>query len=372
MRAREQSAPQGREESLLSRVLEFCELLRVRGFGVTSGRIIDAVRALPVVAIANREEFRVALRANLASSRHEQVLFDRLFDVFWRSGTAPPSAPEPLDVERLPGDLPEGQRSLDDGAAGQYGIAERRRLKDLHMHWPGESQEFERAVRGLLRKLATRPSRRFIPARRGPHIDVRRSLRKNARHGIDVVELAHRRRKLRKNRIVMLCDVSGSMDEYTPFLLQFLFTLQKRVPNSRTAVFSTRVSDITRALRRQPVEKTLAEVAELALHWSGGTDLGGALAELNRTYLLQSAARSTVVVIVSDGYDQGEPSQVRREMERVRRRSRAIVWVNPLIGSEGYQPLARGMRAALPYVDHFLPAHDAGSLLGLLSTLRTA
>ena len=358
-------------ERVLRRVLEFCELLRGRGFEVTPGRLIDATRALQLVGLGDRDEFRLALRLNLVSSAEQQELFDRLFDIFWRAQTRLPPPSEPLDAELRRGGPGTEERS-DKGAPAQYGVAERQVVKDLAAHWPGPSRQFDRAVRGLARKLATRPSRRFTSARRGPQVDVRRSLRQNARHGMDIVELVRRRRKIRKTRIVVLCDVSGSMDEYTPFLLELLFTLQKRVPGSRTAVFSTRMTEVTRALRRHPIEKTLADVAELALHWSGGTDLGAALAGLNRTLVAQSAARSTVAVIVSDGYDQGEPARVRLEMERLAKRTRTIVWVNPLLGTEGYEPLARGMRAALPYVDHFLPARDAESLLGLVRRLRAA
>jgi uncharacterized protein with von Willebrand factor type A (vWA) domain len=134
-------------------------------------------------------------------------------------------------------------------------------------------------------------------------------------------------------------------------------------------VFSTRATEITQLLRHQSVAQTLASIGQGARHWSGGTDIGGALAQVNRVVLREGSASSTVAIIVSDGYDQGDPTVVRREMEALRRRTRVVVWINPLLGTEGYAPIAQGMRAALPHVDRFLPAHDVASLRALCRTL---
>src|SRR5271167_3388140 len=145
------------------------------------------------------------------------------------------------------------------------------------------------------------------------------------------------------------------MDGYTPFLLRLMFGLQKVCQTSRTVVFSTRTTEITKMLQRHTVVEALDEVARLAQDWSGGTDIGGALVYLNRIVLREGTARSTVGVIISDGYDQGNPETVRREMQALHRRTRSILWINPLIGTVGFAPVARGMAAALPYVDYFLP-----------------
>jgi uncharacterized protein with von Willebrand factor type A (vWA) domain len=151
-----------------------------------------------------------------------------------------------------------------------------------------------------------------------------------------------------------------------------MFGLQQRLKSSRTVVFSTRATEISRVLRRRSVRETLAEVSRLARHWSGGTRIGDALAAVNRRILREGSASSTVAVVLSDGYDQGDPRVIAREMEALRRRVRTVVWINPLLGSEGYAPLAKGMRAALPHVDRFLPAHDARSLRSLCRELAAA
>ncbi len=358
-------------EGLGGRVLQFCRLLKAAGLNVTSGRIVDVFRALKCIGIERRDDFRLALRVNLAASRNEEESFERLFREFWEGQTGSAPAPAAFQLETGSGDRsPQDENSTEvRGNPRQYTRQDVSRDKNLAAQWPGELSEMKSILRELAHRLATRPSRRFRAARRGRRIDFRRSMRRNVRYGMDVVELMRSRRRIRKTRLALLCDVSGSMDAYNPFLLRLMFGLQKGFKNSRTAVFSTRVTEITHALRRQSVHETLAEVSRQVKHWSGGTDIGGALAQFNRGILREGSATATVGMILSDGYDQGAPAIVRREMQALRRRTRAIVWINPLLGSEGYAPVAQGMRAALPYVDYFLPAYDLPTLRALCRTL---
>ena len=363
---------EGSNTNLFGRVLEFCRLLKSAGLNVTSGRMVDVFRALNCVEVERRDDFRIALRVNLAASREEEETFERVFEAFWEGGSESQREPVELHLEPSSDDrTPEVPDTPPDvrGSPKQYAREEMLRDKNLAAEWPGESSGMKAILRELARRLATRPSRRFRAARRGRRIDLRRSMRKNLRYGMDVVELTRSRRRIRKTRLALLCDVSGSMDVYNPFLLRLMLGLQKGFKNSRTAVFSTKVTEITRALRRQSVHETLAEVGSLAKHWSGGTDIGAALANFNRGILREGSASSTVGIILSDGYDQGEPAIVRREMQALSRRTRAIVWINPLLGTEGYAPVAQGMRSALPYVDYFLPAYDLPTLRALCRTL---
>ncbi len=365
-------AVKGLPQFMIGRVLDFCRLLKSGGLNVTTGRIVDVFRALRYVELGAREDFKLALRINLAASREEEEIFDRLFREFWEDASPTAQRPVELKFDDIPNE--QNQRHLETppdtrGDPAQYSADEVLRHKNLAAEWPGDLGEMNSILRELTRRLATRPSRRRVAANRGRRIDLRRSLRRNIRYGMDVLELARSRRKIRKVRIAMLCDVSGSMDTYCPFLLRVMFGLQKGFRNSRTAVFSTRMTEITRALRRQAIHESLAEVARTAQHWSGGTDIGGALADFNRRILREGSATSTIGIIVSDGYDQGDPAVVRREMQALRRRTRAIVWINPLLGTEGYQPIAQGLRAALPHVDYFLPANDLQSLRDLCRKL---
>jgi uncharacterized protein len=356
----------------LGRVMEFCRLLKRAGFNVTPARIVDSFRSLAHVELGRREDFRIALRVNLTSNREEEEAFDRLFAEFWRSEKEENKNTRDLESTPISQETDHEDREKPASGPQQYGHEEVLRTKDLDAEWPGESAGINAVVRDIARRLATRPARRFVVGRKGRGIDLRRSLRRNINHGVDVLELSRRRRKIRKTRVALLCDVSGSMDTYNPFLLHLMFGMQKACRNSRTAVFSTRTTEITNALRRHTVSEALDEVARLAQDWSGGTDVGAALAHLNRVVLGQGAPRSTVGVIISDGYDQGDPETVRKEMRMLRRRTRSILWINPLIGTEGYAPVARGMAAALPYVDYFLPANDMPALRSLCRTLSKA
>jgi uncharacterized protein with von Willebrand factor type A (vWA) domain len=200
-------------------------------------------------------------------------------------------------------------------------------------------------------------------------VDFRRSLRKNLHNGMEIVEIARAQRRRRKTRIVMLCDVSGSMDAFNPFLLQLMLGLQQELKNSRTVVFSTQVTEITSLLRRRSVQQMLQEIGAQVWHWSGGTDIGKALAWLNRAVLREGSVQSTVAIIISDGYDNGEPAVIIREMQALRRRVRTVVWINPMFGSQTFTVRASGMRAALPYLDHFLPAFNVQSLRALVREL---
>jgi uncharacterized protein with von Willebrand factor type A (vWA) domain len=189
---------------------------------------------------------------------------------------------------------------------------------------------------------------------------------------MDPLSLARSSRRLRKLRILILCDVSGSMDCYGEFLAGSLLALERAVPGSRAFLFSTRVTGITEVLRKRSIPEALAEMRRRARRSSGRTDLGAALVLVNRRVSVDPAARRTVCVILSDGYDQGDPRPIAREMAILARRTRRIVWVNPLAGTEGYEPLAGGMRAALPHVDGFLAAADVASLSELCRRLGRA
>lgn len=361
----------GRDE-LFARVRRFCRMLRAAGFGVTPGRLIDVQRALLRVDLLDPGAVRWAFRVNLVSSREEEILFDRLFDAFWLHAAELQEVPSELELEPRPDDdNEEYPESPPDelGSPTHWSADEVARDLDLAVRWEDPTRSVERLVRELARRLATRPSRRREPARRGRRIDLRRSLRRNVRHGMDLVDLRRSRARVRKTRLVLLCDVSGSMDTYSPFLLQLMLGLQKALKSSRTVVFSTEATEITPSLRRQGVGETLREISRQARHWSGGTDIGGALARVNRTILRQGSPSSTVAIVLSDGYDQGDAAGIDAEMRALRRRVRTVVWVNPLIGTDGYAPVAKGMSAALPYVDHFLPAHDIESLYGLCDSL---
>lgn len=361
-------------DALAGHALALCRAAREAGLTVTHARTIDVFRALATVDVASAADFRLALRANLASSREEEITFERVFDAYW--GAAHPEAEGDYILARSEmvrgaldaGRSREGHRDMLTEAES-FSAEEVARHANLRLRWDPDAPPLDRVIRELARRLATRPSRRTRRATHGARVDLRRSVRRSVRHGLELIELARARPRLRKTRFVLLCDVSGSMDVFNPFLLQLMLGLQRALKQSRTLVFSTRVTEITQILRRRSVEQTLAEIARTVRHWSGGTDIGAALGEINRGLLREGAARSTVLVVISDGYDNGDPERIAHELEAAKRRVRTLVWINPMFGASTFTVRAAGMKAAMPYVDHFLPAFDAQALHELVRGL---
>ncbi|MBI4593764.1 MAG: VWA domain-containing protein, partial [Candidatus Rokubacteria bacterium] len=231
---------------------------------------------------------------------------------------------------------------------------------------PDQLDEVFRLTIQIARRLARRLSRRRRPVARRGRLDLRRTLRANLSRA-DLIELRYRQRKRRKVRLVLLCDVSGSMDLYSRFLLQFLFAIQHVFARVETFTFSTRLTRVTdhqRARSNGQVLRRLTEVRD----WSGGTRIGESIAQFNREWP-HLVDRRTIVIVLSDGWDTGEPELLAAELLRIRRRAGRLVWLNPLLGNPSYEPLTRGMAAALPLLDDFAAAHNLAALRDLARTL---
>ena len=358
--------------ALRGRTLQFCRVLRDEGLPITPSRVMDALRALEHVDCTRETDYRLALRLNLAGSHEDEARFERAFDLHFHAQGDPRQVRGGIRGESMQGSLGHHYKELDQDVEippEQHSSESADHDIDLRSRWAADAPSLERIIRELARRLATRPSRRRQTGRHGEQIDLRHSVRRNARHGFDLLDLARSRRKTRRTRLVMLCDVSGSMDTFNPFLLQLMLGLQQALKSSRTLVFSTKTSEITGALRRRSIRETLDGISDQVRHWSGGTDIGAALGELNRGVLREGNAAATVVVVLSDGYDNGSLERIGLEMAALRRQVSKVVWVNPMFGASTFQVRAAGMKAALPYVDHFLPAFDQKSLQILVRQL---
>ena len=373
---------------LVLAMLEFCAELRAAGLTVTPRATIDATRSLELVDVANRATFRAALQANFVASPEEQDAFHVMFDRFWGNGDGAPDqarreAYQPLAQQRRPDEAlflplpvlfegmePGGEARLPGGdrSASEVDLITRTDFADFS---DADVLTATRAIRRLTPRLATVASRRSEPATSGV-VDLRRTMRALRRPGGDVAGFAWKRPKVRRLRVVALCDVSGSMDAYTPFLLQFLFALQKQHGLVRTFVFSTRLEDVTAALRARRFDEALRSIANQVTRWSGGTTIGESLAEFNQRYAAELISPRTVVLVISDGWERGDSSALAAQLALLRRRARRIIWLNPLKGRADYLPLAKGMAAALPYVDDFLAANSIESLQNLSRVLSRA
>jgi uncharacterized protein with von Willebrand factor type A (vWA) domain len=335
-----------------------------------------------VVDVANTEDFRLALLANFVSDATLIPLFDQLYGLYWRAGGAPQIPEIAMTEPRRPREA--GRRQTEkararplpayepagDNPEATAGTVDLLTTKDFAGYSDEDVRRARRVIKQIAPKLATALARRTRASRRGGTVDLRGSLRRSVRHGGEVLDLLRRRRRVRRLRIVLLCDVSGSMDVYSRFLVQFLFAVQNELRGVSTFVFSTRLNEITHLLKTRSYEESLERIAAEVDAWSGGTSIGGCLAAFDRDYARRRIDSRTVLVVISDGWDRGDIEQLRRAMANLKRRSYKLLWLNPLLGGKGYQPLARGMATALPFTDYFLPAHNLDSLMRVARTLE--
>jgi uncharacterized protein with von Willebrand factor type A (vWA) domain len=387
------SMPQA--DDLVNRVLLFGRYLKTLGFQVTPSRMLDVCRSLDCLDITRREDFYDAARVNLVSHREELPLFDEAFKTFWEPESQAPTdlcgleEPAPLPEESLYEDLDvgESEAGFEEVTTEQWqpgntqdflselsepGWTDQEILtsKDFAQCDERELLLIRRVIAQLAPKIASQLSRRKKSHRRGHLVDHRRTFRSNLKYGGDVLRLSHKTRRIRKTRLVLLCDVSGSMDYYSRFLIYFLYGLSQELKGVETLVFSTRLTRITDLLRRKGLELGLQAIAQRVMDWSGGTKIGTSLQTFN-TYLADKMlTRKSVVIIMSDGWDRGDVQVLEREMRTLKHKAYKIIWLNPLLGSPHYQPLCQGIKTVLPYCDYFLPVHNLESLIGLARTLQ--
>jgi uncharacterized protein len=250
-----------------------------------------------------------------------------------------------------------------------FSASEALRKKDFSQFTPEELAEARRLIESMNWRLGTRLTRRRQRAVHGAYIDHRATLRGAMKQGGVPLELKWRERKERMRPLVLICDISGSMDRYSRLLLRFVHALEHGLDGVEVFVFGTRLTRITRALRKKNVDQAIADVVASVDDWSGGTRIGESIKAFNYKWSRRVLRSGATVVIISDGWDRGDPQLLGTEMARLQRSCRRVIWLNPLLGAPGYQPLTQGIRASLPYVDHFLPIHNLKSLESLARLL---
>jgi uncharacterized protein with von Willebrand factor type A (vWA) domain len=360
---------------LLGNLLTFGRLLRRLGLEVHVGRLLDVTEALQHVNLAARDEVFHTCRALLAHRHEDLAVFDRAFDAFWRPGE-PGQRVRPPDTDRLMGSDPmtridswgltlvEAGQATAASALRTWSAAETLAHKDFAEFTAAEIALARAALDRLTWIPGSRRTRRWI-AGRGPRIDLRRALARGVRTSGDVVTLPRRRRRTRPRPLVLLCDVSGSMERYSRMLLHFAHAVTARHRRVEAFLFSTRLTRVTPQLRRRRIDEALADVGRTVPDWSGGTRIGEALRQLHRRWTRRVLHGGPVVLIVSDGWDRGDPELLRDQVRRLRRSCHRLIWLNPLIGTIDYAPLTRGLRGALPHVDDFIPARTLTDLAAL-------
>jgi uncharacterized protein with von Willebrand factor type A (vWA) domain len=371
-----------------ARLASFVRTLRANGFAIGLGETGDALKIMASEVATRPAYLREAFKALFCSRREDWLRFDEIFDAFWlgrgiktalrASGARPGARSErrrgfpglgekaaqaaaaDRDTEGEAEGLPGEGRSR--GASSAESLAQ----TDLrHIAEPEALEEALRLAERLARVMRHRLTRRERRHRRGRHIDMRRTIRASIGHGGTPVELVRRRRRERPLRLVLLLDVSGSMSLYASAFVRFMRGLVDRSREAEAYVFHTRLVHISEALRESDPVRAVERLSLMAQGWSGGTRIGESLAAFNRFHAARLLHSRSVVIILSDGYDTGDPKILAEEMAALRRRARRIVWLNPMMGWKDYAPVAGGMQAALPYVDLFAPAHNLASLAAL-------
>jgi len=374
---------------LLHNLLLFGRILRGLGLDVNPGRMMDLVSALDYIEIGNKADFYYAARTLLVHEQEDLELFDETFDLFWHKPTEswelqwqglkrrrrsktpivthPPLKDEPPSTEDLDASSKELMTVIE--VTQTYSNREVLRHKDFAEMTIEEAEAVKQLMSHLSWKISERRTRRRRPGK-GEILDLRRTLRRSMRASGEVFDWAYREPKLKPRPLVIIADISGSMERYTRVLLHFIFGMKSVLPQPVEAfVFSTRLTRITRPLQLRDLDLALENVGKLVNDWAGGTRIGESLKTFNFEWGRRVLGHGAVVLIISDGWDRGDTELLAREMARLRRNCYRLIWLNPLLGAPDYEPLTRGIQAALPYIDNFLPVHNLASLEDLAKRL---
>jgi len=373
-------------------LVRFTQVLRTAGIPIGTDKVLDAVRVLPIAGLERRGDCHATLSALFLTRHEQQPIFDEAFARFWSPAefaereqalrlpkVSGPLSPPPVNPGRvrealLPlaahlskHDATPGPVEID--ATLTFSATERLQALDFERMTASEWDEARRAIARLRLPLPRTRLRRYRAVESGPVIDLTRTLRRMARDGGDLTRIARRARVERTPPLVVLCDISGSMHRYTRMFLHFVHAIARDHTRVSAFVFGTRLTNVSRALRDRDVDEALARMTALVPDWAGGTRIGACLREFNFRWSRRLLAQNACVLLVSDGLDRGEGESLAEEMARLHRSCRRLIWLNPLLRYEGFEPCATGIASMRPHVDDFLPVHNLASLAQLAAAL---
>jgi uncharacterized protein with von Willebrand factor type A (vWA) domain len=385
--------------NLLPNLLHFGRLLRALDLKISTGQISDLARALALIDITNRNDFYYTARGLLVTDPHDFERFDQAFNLFWTGmqnwlmslsvtrqmreadeGEKPVDSPDPVVVPDQEEQAEEEEEKQDqDGEAEAADDIEAGALYSPvellhHKNFAEFSEQEKRIVREAMARLAwqfnERQTRRLRrTSKRTRYIDLRGAIRANTHNGGEIIQLRWRRRKTKPRPLVVICDISGSMDNYSRLFLHFIHSLSQDVHHVEAFAFGTRLTRLTPALRHNDVDTAVDKISRLVVDWSGGTRIGESLRTFNYRWSRRVLGWGATVLIISDGWERGDMALLDKEMDRLRRSVHRLLWLNPLAGTPGYQPLVGGIQTVLPYCDEFLPLHNLHSLEQVVSRL---
>jgi uncharacterized protein with von Willebrand factor type A (vWA) domain len=374
-------------------IVHFVRLLRAAGIPVGPERTLVALEAVQAVGVTRREDFRAALAAVLISRQEHQAVFHQAFDVFWRnpkllekriasllpkvSGRAVSEQPLPARIAQALS-TPTAHRQAPTSDEVRFDATFTFSPRDVLRHRDFETMTIEElaAARAMLLRLRLplpeRPTRRTRTAPRGRTVDLRATMRRAVGSAGALTSLAWRERRRRRPALVVLCDISGSMDRYSRMLMYFLHAITNDRDRVHVFLFGTRLTNVTRQIRHRDVDVAVSRVGAAASDWAGGTRIGACLGEFNRRWSRRVLAQDAIVLLITDGLDADAGDGLGPQMERLSKSCRRVVWLNPLLRYEGFEPRAAGIRAMLPYVDDVLPVHNLESLMQIAVAFEKA
>ena len=371
--------------ALIGNVVLFGRILRHAGLSIDADQTRRFAAVLALLGFDRRDDVRAAGRAVFVRRREERAVYDAAFDLFWRASTARGAVSSALprlrqkerpatDVAFGPDAPPEMDvtDAVDDRARVGASVHEALRTADFAELTPAEARDAAAMLAALRPRLPLRPSRRRRPGRRGKQLAARVMLRTSLGTGGEPLAWRFWQRSIRPRPIAVVCDISGSMERYSRFLLRFAHALARSGAPVEVFVFGTRLTRITRELRVRDPDAALGRVAGKVVDWSGGTRIGASLHELNGRWVRRTIRSGAVVIIASDGWERDDPAQLAREMATLRRSCHRLIWLDPLAGRPGFEPSTQGLVAALPYVDEFVACANLASLEHLAERLHEA
>lgn len=375
--------------ALAENIAHFARALRTAGMPVGPGTVLDAVAAVEAAGIGSREDFYWTLHAVFVTKHEQSVLFRTAFEIFWKKrhlmekllsilmpvAPAAPGKPDPVSLrlqeaffkqaESVPIEKPE----IEVDASLTVSDVEVLQKKDFAQMTAAEIAAANRTVAALVLPDDAVPTRRLAPDPRGRRIDLRRTLRRSIGEGGGIIDLARRGPKTKHPPLVVLCDISGSMNQYTRVILHFVHALMENRRNVHAFTFGTRLTNITRMLKARDPDEALAACTAAVEDWSGGTRIAPSLAAFNKTWSRRVLSGGAVVLLVTDGLERDGTADLALAADRLHRSCRRLVWLNPLLRFDGFEARAQGIRALLPHVDEFRTIHNVAAVAELVAAL---
>jgi uncharacterized protein len=376
-----------RQTELSAHIVAFGRFLRTKGFPITTDREADALRSLCFVDIGKESDFFLSLRAIFPQTIQQLRAFDALYVAYWKEldkavdskikdqenqATQKKKKQQPSSeaaFEALKNWLHNKQNTEPEELAS-YSLGEPLSQKDFGSYTDADMYDAQRIIRLLVQRIQKTNTRSYVASANGKRLDLRQILRQNFRAGDEIFQLYYKQPQRNKIRLVLLCDVSKSMDLYSRFWVQFMFAFQNLYRSIETFVFSTQLFRITEDLREMDYTKALENIREQVPSWSGGTDIGQALQTFVDDFGIKKLNARTIVLIISDGWDTGECTDISKNMQRIAARARRVFWLNPLASNPDYKPETKALKAILPHISALLPAHNLESLRQVVDSLH--